>query len=629
MTISSKEQEFLHKEDAILGATREKIAELIQDSQNRLKKQSQLARELTTSIVNTTRNEDKQAFASDEAVAHGLAHKSLDDIDGFKEQIQEPYFARIELLEETPNGEEKLVEYKLGKRANPDCRIIDWRKAPIAKLYYEYSEGEIFYEEIQERERTGEIKLKNSYEIKNGIISSLNCRYGQFHKDTNGWEKRTDETNNARQDYSSLPDILSLITAEQFQSITQTSAVLIQGVAGSGKTAVAIHRALWLLHEDNSDFQERELCFVLKSPLLKKYVQNSLKEYPNIPVFTYEEYIKKTGFSFEVFPEKPPMAINRFLGSAVLANNINNIPFNEETFPLDLASWLEHNYQELVDTLIDKELILNSARRIRYTWGKKQLDLSTISLFALRAEIANPQKLNRHLIIDEVQDFSAVELGLILQRNKDPLEATLAGDINQQIDFNIAFPGWSYLQAKIGLSPESLVKLTVSHRSTLEIMKVADAIIGREDSGGRSGKKPVWFNCNNEEKAVALCIQWLKLAQEKFPAKITAVICKDQKAAKMLYSYLEPEFASALKLGDSSYSFDEGILVTDLSKVKGLEFYNVLIWDLSAKTYPDNELSRHQLYVACTRAEQNLALVSTGKNPEFYNKIKLLVRNYS
>ena len=72
------------------------------------------------------------------------------------------------------------------------------------------------------------------------------------------------------------------------------------------------------------------------------------------------------------------------------------------------------------------------------------------------------------------------------------------------------------------------------------------------------------------------------------------------------------------------------MLVADINQIKGLEFFNVLVWDSAEKFYPDNQLSRRQLYVAATRAEENLCFVHWGKGSGLLTGIaKKEIRRYS
>ena len=86
-----------------------------------------------------------------------------------------------------------------------------------------------------------------------------------------------------------------------------------------------------------------------------------------------------------------------------------------------------------------------------------------------------------------------------------------------------------------------------------------------------------------------------------------------------------------MRLGDEeSFSFDAGIVVTDVSQVKGLEFYAALLWNPTAAHYSKAEHHRNLLYVACSRAEEYLCLVTHERPssllPHIYSKLVRGVR---
>jgi DNA helicase IV len=55
-------------------------------------------------------------------------------------------------------------------------------------------------------------------------------------------------------------------------------------------------------------------------------------------------------------------------------------------------------------------------------------------------------------------------------------------------------------------------------------------------------------------------------------------------------------------------TFRPGIIITNVHQVKGLEYSNVILWNPSAKNYPDTDIGRNLLYVAITRASSRLAV---------------------
>ena len=647
MTLTQEEQELIKYEEALLQKVKEHLISQINNASKRFAVNSNLARDLTSELVAFTRDEDKAMIASDEAVAHQLSQKSYGDIEVLNKVLDEPYFARIEILEDTYDGNSKTIEYKLGKNSNADCRIIDWRKAPIAKLYYEYKEGDFYNEEILGKERSGEIKLKRSFKIESGILKEINSTSGKFAKTFQGWEK-SDNYRPDKKSYQYLPDILALITEEQFKSITTNdkTPVLIQGVAGSGKTAVAIHRLSWLLHKDNSDLNETDLKIILKSPLLQKYVQNTLNE---IGHKTVQCNSLANWLAFIIKSINPSLLYDNQLNTPndSISSTTKRILYSKAMVDIILSSQtkvtsLADCFELLENILINKDLIISNDKTNLI--NEKQIsdclnrfnqyrddfcfDLEFWVLGLLIYQKNYPQNfinLIKHLIIDEIQDFSLAELILIFGCLKEKNKVTIVGDVNQSVDADISFPGWNFILEVLNIKSSSeIITLNVSHRSTKQIMRFAESITSNSsNASGREGKEPVFFKCANEQEAVQASIKWLNIAQNKYPNILTAIICKTPSQAKLVYSYLEPTFKSAIKLITTDLDFSDGIIVSDIKNIKGLEFYNVLIWDVSEKNYFDTELDRNLLYVAITRAEQNLGLVCIGKNSCLINSSNL------
>jgi DNA helicase-2/ATP-dependent DNA helicase PcrA len=222
-----------------------------------------------------------------------------------------------------------------------------------------------------------------------------------------------------------------------------------------------------------------------------------------------------------------------------------------------------------------------------------------------------------HIVVDEVQDLSPVELATLIGSVKELKDLTLVGDVSQNLDRAQAFPGWEALQRYWNFDParSRYVSLEVSHRSTLPIMRLADYIQKRSVvKSGRAGRTPIWFFCRRESAGIECALKWLTKAGELYPNRIAAVICATPQDAKFAYQMLKPTFGPRVRLGDaSSFSFEEGILVTDVRQVKGLEFFSVLLWNPSVRAYQNDELGRNLLYVAVTRAEENLCIVTWNR----------------
>ena len=283
MQLSEEDKKLIEEEEALFSRTIESLcSELPQVRASKISA-NLAARELTQQLVNEWNHEERQPIVSDEAVAHKVSDIRKETDQTLMELIQEPYFGRVVTTEE--DGRE--VAFLIGKKSNIQSGIVDWRNGPISSLYFNYQQGEEFFEEINERERSGKIKLRRSYRVEGGKLVQIDTPEGVYHSDRNGggWQKiDIDEEIAAHKSRSissqdkKLPNILSLITKDQFELITTDPdrPVIIQGSAGSGKTTVALHRLAWLLHKENSYASPEKTRVLVMNKSLQIYVDSTL-----------------------------------------------------------------------------------------------------------------------------------------------------------------------------------------------------------------------------------------------------------------------------------------------------------------------------------------------------------------
>lgn len=640
MSLSDESRQSIREEETIFKGVATSLRTQLEDAENKLYEENKRARSLTSQIRETSRAEDKALLASDEAVSHGLKDSKKLEIERLKKQIKHPYFARIKIEEELDNGKLHTIEYKLGFSANIDLRIIDWRKAPISKLYYEYKEGEEFIEEILDRERIGKILLRNRIEVENYNLVGIENRHGSFHWDaeTASWKEASRSHRGSAKKSGQLPEVLSLITPEQFRSITvdANSAILIQGIAGSGKTTVALHRIAWLLHEDNSDLKQDGVLCIVRSPVLRSYIENSLPSVglAGLSIKAYHEWAcsQITSNSESVRVNRPsqssPLSIRKTKRSFALLQTIENLaPFSLgssnvraelEALLLDILQRpnlvLEHDSEGH----LTPETINQTLEHSRKNFSAGALDWEDDALLLRIRQLSNytlgTMRTWDHIMVDEVQDLSPVELATLIGAVKSHKGLTLVGDTSQSLDPSNAFPGWKRLCSQWQFTDDmsQYISLEVSHRSTLPIMRLADYVQGHiGPRSGRAGRTPIWFRCKHEAQGIEYGIKWLNKATKLYPNSLVCVLCPNMREAHTTFRLLEPTFRNTIRLGEpNSFSFDEGIVVTDVAQVKGLEFHSVLLWNPSRVHYPTDTLGRNSLYVAITRAEENLCIVS-------------------
>jgi DNA helicase-2/ATP-dependent DNA helicase PcrA len=672
MVLDAQAQKRIAEEEACLDSVLCSLQQQLEYAGVRLQAESQRARELTSALVATRRDEEKQLLASDEAVAHGLSKNKQQEIKSIEQLLPKPYFARIVLEEESPAGI-KQIEYKLGIAANPDCRIIDWRKAPIAKLYYEYREGDSYSETILGKERDGTVSLRNSIDVKANQLKELSCGLGHFVRteQNNEWKALSapDQEGGIHARSGELPHILSLISAEQFKLITEeaSSAVLIQGVAGSGKTTVALHRLAWLLHEDNRHPEqepltaEQSLVLVVTQPL-KSYLAHvlpsmgiegvriqTLLEWCSASIAAQMPQLRESAGRLKLRAERPGRSIERLKRSMAWLNCLETAvraarPSADQldTFLAQLLRQPEKILTHDETRLLDAALVHEAAARAQENLRLGQIDKCDLGgtlralqvLSSLAPGSASGMGLTRRLrqiTVDEVQELSAVELACIVGAVEQPQQLTLVGDIAQATSAETAFPGWQTLRTRwaLGSSISKYIQLEVSFRSTLPIMKLACYVQRQEQpQRGRAGRVPLWFSSRKESRALQAAIDWLRKAVELYPMALTAILTASKDEAHYLYGLLSPSFGSSVRLGDAeSFHFDAGMVVAPISLVRGLEFCNVLLWNPSEKNYPADTLGRNRLYIALTRACENLCIVSQQKaSPALPSRLSALVR---
>lgn len=663
MTDQLESEALLQREEETLKSVLESLASQRKKAEGKLSLESERARELTSALVAAKRVEDKAMMASDEAVAHGLRDKIGNDLKILSRLTKQPYFGRIVVQEQdaSPTGGNKELEYRLGYSENAECRIIDWRRAPLAKLYYEYREGEEYSEEILGRERCGLIKMRNSVDIRNGVLRRVRCRFGEFEKIDGQWKAllqagrgRLAQSEGERGDHH-LPEIAALLSPDQFSLIgdSRDRALLIQGIAGSGKTTVALHRLAFLIGaaaDPQAEFEpplpERSIILVL-SAALKTYVSRTLPSLGvlDVKVLTLSEWmydlLRPTipqffdpDLSARLSKASVPTSIDRLkrsLGLLRALEEIQNKSPRQSPSELVLAALSDHQLVAAMDEtkLIDKQLVSDTLHHTHKNFEQRMFDLVDAALLLRAAQLQSPQQdvtgqgKYDHIVADEVQDMSPVELACIVAATSKPSALTLVGDTAQQMSES-AFPGWEKLRRYWGFRNQmaQFVTLSLSYRSTQQILKLASHVRADRSqtaasSGNREGRIPIFFACTNEAQALSSAKSWLLKAAELYPGSLNALVTRTSEEAKYIYSLLQPAFGHVLRLGSNyDFTFFEGLVVCGAEQVKGLEFNNVVIWNVNRKHYPNDALHRNILYTIITRASDNLCLINWHRPSE-------------
>ncbi|QPJ65750.1 MAG: ATP-binding domain-containing protein [Candidatus Nitrohelix vancouverensis] len=701
MSLSETDKQLVEAEEALFQKTLQSLFEQLPKAQLAKIAAHNEARELTRQMVNEWNDEARQALVSDEAVAHRVSEIRNDSDQILLELLKEPYFGRIVTEEEDGSG----ASFLIGSRGNPDAGIVDWRSGPLSALYFNYQQGEEFFEEINGRERIGKIKLRRSYKADQGQLIQIETTEGVFQKKEGEWTRLDEDMQAAamrsragRSKEKRLPSILSLITSEQYEMITTDPhrPVVIQGSAGSGKTTVALHRLAWLLHENNSFASAENTRIIVMNKSLQVYVGATL---PSMGIhdvsattfnswafaFAREAGVDQNRFKFQELPadveeiksserslallrsyvQRQSDALDATVRDAVASSayllaiweassskaclpRLRDFLFDvgKEKLPPDekesIVATLNSKLQRLEDYPQDiYDLFMDTAflqqflgsdraptlellgRRTEKNQQSRLLDFFDLTLILKLIQIKNgglPAKNGGyvkldHLVVDEAQDFGPVEFDVLFGAVKSKRDVTIVGDVSQKIVFSRKFPGWDRLLASLGIPKNELVRLEVSYRCTAPIINLARKIEGKQtDIEGRRGSPPHWIQAETYEDLLFRMAEWADKLRKKDPNYLIALICRRTRQAMEFKEELE-QYIPGVRLGRREmFSFEPGIMVTNVHQVKGLEFDAVALIDPSEDNYPSHqEESRNLLYVAITRAQDELALAVHDK----------------
>lgn len=215
-----------------------------------------------------------------------------------------------------------------------------------------------------------------------------------------------------------------------------------------------------------------------------------------------------------------------------------------------------------------------------------------------------------HLMIDEAQDFGALELKVLLASVRSRTGVTVVGDLNQKIVPEADFIGWEALAEELGLGGADVARLEVTHRSSRPIVELADTLIDGYTPGGFAGPKPTLTLTANLEDSLDRAAQLIRrFFSEQSDAHVCVVTYRTQEA-DAVQAALTPRLTgvSVRRGKNASFTFEPGVTVTNMRQVKGLEFDMVVVLNPSPADYPVSDQGRRDLYTVLTRARLQLHL---------------------
>lgn len=593
---------------------------------------------------------------------------SVGILDKLSKLIDSPYFARIDFQ---IDGDSNATTHYIGRFAfsyENELLVFDWR-APISSMFYDYEVGPAEYD-APIGKVNGELTLKRQFKIKNGILeyaleSSMNIGDDVLQRELS---QTSDEK---------MKSIIATIQKEQNKIIRneKNGTIIIQGVAGSGKTSIALHRIAFLLYRFKDKLSADNITILSPNKVFGNYISTVLPELGEEPIceLSFVDIASQLEKIIEFEPDRNPLETDdtkwaervRFKSTLNFLNQmhkyLSEIPTlifepTEYTFGrfMVTAEWIQERFCDYQSYPIKKRLVLISddiherftsenyiqdevprakmvlkslARMLKikntlalykhfYKWlkrpdlfvmpKKQTLEWSDVFPFLYlhsAFEGLNQNNLIKHLVIDEMQDYTPIQYAVI--NDLFPCHKTILGDFGQSVN-----PNHLHTLAELQKLYKGaiLVELCKSYRSTYEIITFAKNIgnVEKLEPMKRHGDVPVIIHCANRQ-------QELDKIKEKLDNFLKGdgvslgIILKTNNAAKELHTILALNYNVQL-ISPESTCFTNGISITSIQMSKGLEFDDVIIPDVSSNIYC-SEYDRNLLYVACTRAMHKLTLL--------------------
>ncbi len=250
---------------------------------------------------------------------------------------------------------------------------------------------------------------------------------------------------------------------------------------------------------------------------------------------------------------------------------------------------------------LEKPEMLKQAKGSQYEYA----DVFPLVYLKLKLEGAKTYQKVKHLVIDEMQDYTPLQYQVILKLfacNK-----TILGDSNQSVNPYSSSNAEAIAEVFPGTE---MVKMQKSYRSTFEIMAFAQQIISNPEMEAveRHGEKPQVkvFGSDGDEMDEIRSIIKSSLSSED---SSLGIICKTQTQAEKLFAAVKDISNTIYVLNSQSVSYANGVVITSAHMAKGLEFDRVLVPEASALNYK-TETDMQMLYIACTRAMHQLTVTA-------------------
>ncbi|NLY46678.1 MAG: UvrD-helicase domain-containing protein, partial [Tissierella sp.] len=472
--------------------------------------------------------------------------------------------------------------------------------------------------------------------------------------------------------------------------------MLIKGVAGSGKTTVSVRRIPFLLNRYCHEKDDKALLVTFNKTLLNyiKYQYNKVENEENYQENFFDNSNKKVDittidslmFKYFLKYQKNNSISYKIADSGIqfkaIIQAINMVADKYPTikmispknanFLLDEISWIkacniddENTYQN-IDRIgrasggkgTPQKLIKNSPLRAaifelmiafdNVLQNEHFIDYKSMNLVALKEAQQAPIDMYTHILIDESQDLTKVQLKFLrcIYNEKKHSSIMFVADNTQSI-YSHSWLGKGRPYTTIGYDMSGKRRtLSKNYRTTTEISSAAYDLIEHDESIknnvdfvkpsliDRQGHPPIYKYFKTKEKQLDFLFEEIATLRNDYEYSNICIVAREKRLIDNAKKYLEDKGipCEILNQQEPDFESDKVKLIT-FHSIKGLEFKVIFLIDLNEGVFPNNHLvdlddedtydseERKLLYVGMTRANELLYMTSADKPSKFIKEI--------
>lgn len=432
---------------------------------------------------------------------------------------------------------------------------------------------------------------------------------------------------------------------------------VVLGTAGSGKTTIALLRAINLANLPGND----KVLLVTFNGALVEYMKGIEKISGKLRIENYHKFAKGYLNSRGKMPSFGGIAENaereKLIDTAVeilkeeypdestLKRN-QNFFYDEIKFIQEFGCDSLEKYCQIERTGRSEAFLKREKRHYIYEIYKKYLELrekahKSYDWYDLAMYVSNElaqdddERMYKHIIVDEGQDFSPMMIKSLVKAIPSDGSFTFFGDVAQQIYGNrmswkesgIIITGiWRF--AINYRNPDTVVAFA-KELSNSDYWKHSDDMVDCEESKAK-GPKPVLIKFKSEEQER----EWIanRAIMESKKSSVV-IICRNRSDIDVYLSALKNKGCQAIEINKKTAGFGDRkeVYLSTFHSVKGLEFYNVFIPALNSDRIPDPDIMKKTdnisdvyademklLYVAATRSKYGLYMSYSGRLTDLF-----------